>query len=312
MYSNKDSCFVSAVIYVHNDESIIVETLISISQALSAQFTNIELICVDDASSDKTVELIRSVSTGLPIGSISLIQMGNYHGLEKSMSAGLDKAIGDFVFEIDSAVMDYNPALLIEIYQRSLKGYDIVSACPQKSPANSKLFYKLLNNAGNDNYTLSTETLRILTRRAINRIDGTNKNIFYRKIVYTTSGLSSDSIIYQQNGIKRKIHSRKSRQTRMNLAMDTLIVFTNLAYKVSIMLSIMMAIFMFAAGIYTIIAYLSGADIMEGWAPIMGLISAGFTGVFLILTAIIKYFDILIKQTFYQKNYLISEIDKLK
>ncbi|MCL2425545.1 MAG: glycosyltransferase [Oscillospiraceae bacterium] len=309
---NKDSCFISAVIYVHNNEDVIAETLNTISQTLSDQFSNIELICVDDASSDKTVEIIRKISIDLPVGSISLIQMGNYHGLEKSMSAGVDKAVGDFVFEIDNAIMDYNPELLISVYQRSLQGYDIVSACPEKAPTNSKLFYKLLNSSGNNNYSLSTETLRILTRRAINRIDGTNKNIFYRKIVYTTSGLNTDSIIYQQNNAKRKRHSRNVRHTRMNLAIDTLIVFTNLAYRTSITLSIIMAVFMFIAGIYTVIAYFSGAPIMEGWAPIMGLISAGFTGVFLILTAIIKYFDILIKQTFYQKNYLISTIDELK
>jgi len=310
--NNKDSCFVSAVIYIHDDEHIIADTLRSISYTLSKQFENIELICVDDASTDKSVEIIRSISAELPVGSISLIQMGNYHGLEKSMSAGVDKAVGDFVYEIDSATRDYKPELLLEIYQRSLQGYDIVSASPQKAPTNSKFFYKLLSTAGNENYTLSTETLRILTRRAINRIDGTNKNIFYRKIVYTTSGLSTDSIIYEQDQIKRKKHSRKVRHARMNLAIDTLIVFTNLAYRISITLSIIMAIFMFTAGIYTVIAYFSGAQIMEGWAPIMGLISAGFTGVFLILTALIKYFDILVKQTFYQKNYLISTIDELK
>jgi len=310
--NNKDSCFVSAVIYVHDDESIIADTLRSIARTLSTRFANIELICVDDASRDKSVEIIRNISSELPIGSISLIKMGNYHGLEKSMSAGLDKAVGDFVYEIDSAIMDYRPELLLEIYQRSLQGYDIVSACPQRAPTNSKLFYKLLSSAGNENYTLSTETLRILTRRAINRIDGTNKNIFYRKIVYTTSGLSTDSIIYEQDKAKKKKNSRKVRNTRMNLAVDTLIVFTNLAYRISITLSIIMAIFMFIAGIYTVIAYFSGAQIMEGWAPIMGLISAGFTGVFLILTALIKYFDILVKQTFYQKNYLISTIDELK
>lgn len=309
---NKDSCFVSAVIYVHDDESIIGESLKSITNELSAQFSNIELICVDDASSDKSVEIIRKISADLPVGSVSLIQMGNFHGLEKAMSAGVDKAVGDFVFEIDSATIDYNTELLIEIYQRALQGYDIVSACPQKSPTNSKLFYKLLNTTGDNRYTLTTETLRVLTRRAINRVDGTNKNIFYRKIVYTTSGLNTDSIVYQQENTSKKKLSRKSRRSRRNLAMDTLIVFTNLAYRVSITLSIIMAIFMFAAGVYTVVAYLSGADIMEGWAPIMGLISAGFTGVFLILTAIIKYFDILVKQTFYQKNYQISTIDELK
>jgi len=312
METNKDSCFISAVVYVHDDEKIIADTLKLITQTLTAHFTNIELICVDDASTDKSAEKIHQISADLQAGSVSLVQMGYYHGVEKAMSAGVDKAVGDFVYEIDSAIIDYPQKLLIEIYQKTLQGNDIVSASPKKAPTHSKLFYKLLSSAGNSKYTLTTETIRILTRRAINRIGGENKNIFYRKIVYTTSGLSTENITYEQKETKRKPTDPKRRSSRMNLAIDTLIIFTNIAYRTSITLSIIMAIFMFAAGIYTIIAYIAGENIMEGWAPLMGLISAGFTGVFLILTALIKYFDILIKQTFYQRNYLVSSVDELK
>jgi len=256
--SSSDSlspAFISAVVYVHDDERIIGGTLITISQTLSAHFSNIELICVDDASTDKSVEKIRNVIKDLHIGSVSLIQMGYYHGVEKSMSAGVDKAVGDFIFEIDSAYIDYSPELLIELYNKTLEGFDIVSAAPQKAPTHSKLFYKLLGTTGNNKYALTTETVRILTRRALNRIGGINKNIFYRKIVYAASGLNTECISYdqnehKQNGTKRKKTSRKTRRARMNLAIDTLIIFTNLAYKISITLSIIMAAFMFAAGIY--------------------------------------------------------------
>ena len=312
MEINKESCFISVVIYIHNDAEIITKTLKTISQTLSTYFQNIELICVDDASTDNSIDQIQQSAHNIPVASVSLIQMGHYHGVEKSMSAGVDKAIGDFVFEIDNATVDYNPLLLINIYKKALEGYDIVSASPNKAPTHSKLFYKLLSSAGSNNYSLITETIRILTRRAINRIGGTNKNIFYRKIAYATSGLKTENITYPPNNSKRKKSNRKSRLARRHLAIDTIIIFTNLAFKISITLSIIMAAFMFTAGIYTIIAYFAGENIMEGWAPIMGLISAGFTGVFLILTALIKYFDIMIKQTFYQRNYLISSIDELK
>ena len=335
--SDKNPAFISVVVYIHDDESVVADTLKIISQTLSKHFSNIEMICVDDASTDNSAKQIRNVSTDLPVGSVSLIQMGHYHGLEKSMSAGVDKAVGDFVFEIDSTIIDYTPEMLIEIYNKTLEGFDIVSAAPLKAPTHSKLFYKLLSTTGENKYALTTETVRILTRRAINRIGGINKNIFYRKIVYAASGLKTECIIYDQskyiqsgfninvinnnqnrknnanyNEPKHKKSNRKTRRARMNLAIDTLIIFTNLAYKISISLSIIMAVFMFAAGIYTIIAYIAGENIMEGWAPLMGLISAGFTGVFIILTALIKYFDILIKQTFYQRNYLVSSIDELK
>ncbi len=57
-------------------------------------------------------EIDDSVSMIASITSISVINMSYFHGLELSMNAGMDMAIGDFVFEFDNTCLDLNRLLL--------------------------------------------------------------------------------------------------------------------------------------------------------------------------------------------------------
>ena len=61
------------------------------------------------------------------------------------MNAGLDAAIGDYVYEFDSTELCYAPSLIMQAYRAALDGSDIVSVCPRTVRGGSSLFYKLFN-----------------------------------------------------------------------------------------------------------------------------------------------------------------------
>ena len=52
-----------------------------------------------------------------------------------------------------------------------------------------------------------------------------------------------------------------------HVALDSLILFTDIASKISLALSSLMAIFMLGTGLYTVIVYFSTHKPVEGWAP---------------------------------------------
>lgn len=133
MIDNREKIFVSAVIYVH-DAAEHVETFVkTVVETLSEHFEHSEVICVNDASSDDSNNRIKNVIKSLSSKtSVSILNMSFFHGLEGAMNAGKDLAIGDFVFEFDSTLLDFNPDLIMEVYRSSLVGFDIVSAAPKK------------------------------------------------------------------------------------------------------------------------------------------------------------------------------------
>lgn len=194
---NKEKNFASAIIYVHNAEDSIEQFLRTIIEVMENNFEHSEIICVNDFSNDKSLEKIKNISNIANLTSVSVINLSHFHGLEMAMSAGMDLAIGDFVFEFDNTILDFNPDEIMKIYMRSLSGFDIVTASPDKPEAfSSKMFYKVFKSFSNNKYEMTTESFRILSRRVINRIADMNRSVPYRKVIYANSGLKIDNVRY--------------------------------------------------------------------------------------------------------------------
>ena len=308
---NKEKNFVSAVIYVHNVGNRIENFLNTIITVMEDNFEHSEIICVNDCSDDKSVSIIKKISDTATTTSVSVINMSYFHGLELAMDAGMDLAIGDFVFEFDNTNLDFEPEMIMKIYRYSLEGYDIVSASPdRKESFSSRIFYKVFDRFSELKYQMTTESFRVLSRRLINRISSMNKTIPYRKAIYAGSGLKTDNMKYTPlNNRNRRNDERESRY-RKSLAVDTLILFTEVGYRASIMMtSLMMLISVFMI-VYTIAVYVAGLAI-EGWTTTLLFLSVAFLGLFGILTVIVKYLQIIVDMVFKRKHYSFESIEKL-
>ena len=177
----KEKNFISAVVYVHNDESHITDFLTMLENVLKENFEHSEIICVNDHSSDGSHKKIKEFcKTNTPV-SITVLNMSYFHGIELSMNAGMDLSIGDFVFEFDTVDVDYDSSEIMNLYRKTQEGFDIVSLSPKNGGGLcSRFFYKLFNDFSDYPQKLSTETARILSRRTINRISSMSKTIPYR------------------------------------------------------------------------------------------------------------------------------------
>lgn len=310
MISNKEKNFISAVVYVHNNEKEIGDFLEKINEKLNSNFEKYEIICVNDSSIDDSVKEIKKVADNINGTIVSIINMSYYQGIELSMNAGVDLAIGDFVYEFDNINIDYDLDTIIKVYYESLKGFDIVGAkANKKERLTSRIFYKLYNKNSNSMYQIHTESFRILSRRAINRVKAMNKTIPYRKAIYANCGLKLNVIKYDVVKDFNIKLNEEIKDTRIGLAIDSIILFTDVSYKVAIFMSLFMMIVAIITGIYTIVVFLCGQPI-AGWTTTMLLLSFAFLGIFAILTIMIKYLSILIDLIFKKQKYLIESIEK--
>lgn len=308
---NKEKNFVSAIIYVHNAQERIMSFLDGVISIFEDNFEHSEVICVNDCSEDESATIIKERAGKVKNTSLTVINMSHYHGLELAMDAGMDLSIGDFVFEFDNTIMDYTPQLIMEVYRRALLGYDIVSASPNKEEKiTSRLFYNIFDKFSDNSYEMGTESFRVLSRRVINRVSSMNKTIPYRKAVYANCGLKTDNIKYPVQDVYFKCNDPKEKNYRTELAIDTLILFTNVGYSFAKCMTVLMmfvSIFMIA---YSIVIY-AMAHPVAGWTTTILFLSVAFLGLFGILTVIIKYLQLLINLEFKRKHYNYESIEKL-
>jgi len=292
---DKEKNFVSAVVYM-NEHSTGVENFFSLLlSVLEDNFLHSEIICVNDGARESNLEAVRRVSSRADSVSISVLNMSCYHGVEVAMTAGVDLAIGDFVFEFDSTLSDFSPVTIMEVYYCSMQGADIVTAVPDVSQAgSSRLFYYLFNKFSHNHYTMRTERFHLLSRRAINRISSMNRTIPYRKAVYMNCGFPMQCVVYSAigNTLSTK-NSRQENQYRERLAIDALLLFTDIGYRAAMTLTKLMMLIAVLIGCYGVLTYFASSPV-QGWTTTICFTAFAFFALFGILTIIVKYLQLIL------------------
>ncbi len=302
----KEKNFISAVVYLYNNANYATTFLPMLYQTLDCKFEKFEIICVNDASSDNTKEAIKNCKQRMGNCVLTIVNMSFHQGLEASMNAGIDLAIGDFVYEFDSGTLDFTGETILAAYDKSLTGFDIVAAKSGEGKFTSKMFYKLFNRNSNTQYDLSTESFRLVSRRAINRVYSLSSTRPYRKAQYYSCGLLAAVIDYKRVAETVKVSSGK----KGDLALNSIILFTNVAYKVSIAFAIAMMLVTVATAVYVFAVFLVGRPV-EGYTTTMFVITGGFFGVFAILAIIIKYLSVIVDLIFKKQKYIVESIEKI-
>lgn len=304
--------FISVVVYVRNHEQYLKEFIGRMTNVLENNFEHSEIIFVNDCSSDNSVNEIKKSFNSNRIA-CTIINLSNEHQVERAMVAGQDVAIGDFVYEFDTPLMDYSDDEIMNLYRTCLKGFDIVSAAAEnENRYSSKLFYKLFKKYSKNNISLHTERFRILSRRGINRIKNISQTIPYRKAIYFNCGLKAQSITYKSKKNISKELTTATTGERIDFAIDNLLFFTNIGWRISSLMSIVMILFSGAIGVYTLATWIINQNVVLGWTTIMMFLAICFSGLFVLLTIAIKYLSLILFVNTNKQDYVFESVEKVK
>ena len=303
MTTNKEKNFISAVVYLHNDGVRAVKFFKLLTEQLDAHFEQYELIAVDDACTDDTVPLLRDWAKDLT-RPLTFLHMSLFQRLEPCMNAGLDAAIGDYVYEFDTTDVPYPADMIFAAYQTALTGSDIVSVCPNRTNGSSRLFYGVFNANSHSAYRRRTDAFRLVSRRAINRVHASSEHLPYRKAAYAASGLKMTDLTFEGRILDRGTG-------RFSLAADSLTLYTDAGFKFSAGITLIMMALALAELVYTLVIFATGHPV-EGWTTMMFVLTLGFAGVFAVLAIIVKYLSLLVDLIFKKQKYLIESVEKIQ
>lgn len=87
---------ISVIIHIHNNEEFL---YVSINSVLRQTYQNFEVICVDDASNDSSLNILNYFSK--KDSRVKIIKNDSNKGVGFSLNSGLEMAEGDYVFFLD-------------------------------------------------------------------------------------------------------------------------------------------------------------------------------------------------------------------
>lgn len=315
MNLGKESNFISIVIYLHGPQRGLKVFLEDLAQTMDEVFSVREIILVNDACENEVREELRGLLRSSTSSSVSVVNLGSFHGMERAMCAGVDLAIGDFVCEVDRWNDGFSARDILRAYREALQGYDVVGCAVEGAEClDSRIFYRLFNSSVELPCVIRTESFRILSRRLIHRVKNANASIPYRKVAYASCGLPATSIKVDAMGDSKAVRSRKrdkdDRRFRRDLAVDALILFTRTGYRIALGAALLMMAVALLGLVYSLVSYASGVTV-SGWTTTILFLAVSFFGLFGLAAVVIKYLQVLVDLSFKRTQYECSGIERL-
>ena len=297
----KEKNFVSAVVYLGQGGGDVQGFFTELSARLEEHFVQYELVVVNDCAPASALERLREFAAQMA-KPLTILHMSLRQGVEQCMNAGLDISIGDYVYEFDDIGMNWDSSLIWEAYRKAMEGNDIVNVCPSRCGGRSRLFYWLFNQYSGSAYRLRTEAFRLVSRRAVNKVHAISSYLPYRKAAYAASGLKMGTLEYQ---------GQEAHFQDLNLGINSLLLYTAAGYRISFGITLAMLLLALAELVYTLAVTVAGHPI-EGWTTTMFVITCGFSGLFAIMTLVVKYLSLILDAVFKKQQYFVESIEKIQ
>lgn len=178
----------SVILPSYNEEKMIPIAAQTISDILTREDIDFELLFIDDGSKDATWENITRVAEENK--HVVGIHFSRNFGKEAAMFAGLEKAKGDCCAVLDCD-LQHPPEKLVEMYRLWEDGYEVVEGIKEdrghesgfhKFAANS--FYGLISKATGMDMSASSD-FKLLDRKVVDTLNALpERNVFFRALSF--------------------------------------------------------------------------------------------------------------------------------
>jgi glycosyltransferase involved in cell wall biosynthesis len=193
---------VSLVVPVFNEQEAVPVFLASVAARVILQDIRLEIIFVNDGSTDNTLGVLLGIAASRP--DVRLVNLSRNFGKEAAMSAGLDHAEGDAVVLIDVDLQD-PPELIGVFLEHWRQGYDIAYGLRTSRSGDSRFkavtagaFYAWFNRISETPIPANVGDFRLLDRRVVQAMRQLPERGRFMKGLFAWVGFPSIGIPFER------------------------------------------------------------------------------------------------------------------
>jgi glycosyltransferase involved in cell wall biosynthesis len=196
---------------------------------------NFEFICVDDGSTDGTIEKL--IFNQKHDQRIKIIELSRNFGKEAALTAGIYESSGDAIIPIDADLQD-PPELIQQMIEKWLQGYEVVLAKRENRESDSffkritaNFFYKIHNNLSTIKIPSNVGDFRLLDKCVVQELKKLPENQRFMKGLFAWVGFKSSTIYYTRTP-RAKGRTKFSSLKLINLAIEGITSFSTAPLRI--------------------------------------------------------------------------------
>ena len=305
---------ISVIVSCYNEEEslpLFYEEMNKVMEEMTS--SEFELVFVNDGSSDKTLDVIKSLRE--KDTRIRYVSFSRNFGKEAAMLAGLDYATGDYITLMDADLQD-PPRLLPEMLKYINEGYDCVGTRrvtrkgePPIRSFFARMFYKLINKLSKVEMVDGARDYRLMTRQMVDAITNTREYNRYSKGLWSFVGFKTKWLEFEN--VERVAGETKwSFWKLFKYAIEGIVAFSTVPLTMAAFLGILFCLIAFIMILVIIFKTVMWGDPVGGW-PSLACIIIFVSGIQLFFMGIFgEYLAKTYLETKKRPIYIVKETEK--
>jgi dolichol-phosphate mannosyltransferase len=283
--------FVSVIIPLEDDRDILPGFVSEIDAVMRGNFSNYELIFVDDGSADRTLSFFQRARAEIP--NFRYFRLTRPFGFEIAIACGLEQAIGDVIVVLNPTC---DPPSRIPHFAEKANETDGIVIGVKAAATRRPLIYRAA-------YAIYFATCRIflersqvygathfigLTRTALNALLRIKDSFRYIRVLAMYAGFAVTTVPYEM--LSRRVPARRRPILPLLASAGQLIVSnSDRPLQIAASLSALMGLIDFLFIFYVIFIRIFRAHVEPGWASTNLFAAVMFTVLFFVLAIVCQY-----------------------
>jgi len=283
--------FLSVIYVIRNQEHRIEDIVKKASVELASLVADYELIIIENASFDNTINILKDLSKLPNIPNLQVYALTKEVDDDIASWAGLENALGDYVAVFNPLLDDIR--ILPKLLDQGVSGVDVVFANNIQKPRQSLYYrvgyavfnflYKLFNGI---NLAQDSPNCRLLNRRVINFILQHSQPALAYRYLTATSGFSRVKIDYSAEPL---VTGAKKFRESIDRGVRLLVSTTQVPMRLVTMLCIFGASANLLYSVYVVAVGIFKSNVAPGWVSISLQQSGMFFLISLVLLVLGEY-----------------------
>lgn len=301
----------SVITAFHNEEQNLPQFRARISAVADALPMEIEIVLVDDHSSDRSREILRQWQAEDP--RVAYVRLSRNCGSHAAFSAGLAHCTGDCAVLLAADLQD-PPEAVPELLEKWRDGYDVVWAVRSQREGErwstilfASMYYRLIRQFALPDMPSKGADFLLIDRKVIDAYNAIpEKNTSFLAMILWM-GFRQTSIGY----VKQARHAGKSKWTlakKLKLFIDSMVSFSYVPIRLMSLLGLLMAAGGFVYALAVVVGRLTGwVAAGTGFAALMTVLLVGQGGILIMLGILGEYLWRTFDEARGRPRYIIEE-----
>ena len=299
---------ISVVVPAHNEADNLPVLLRELGATLAA-LGRLEIVCVDDGSTDNTFAIL--LDAARQDERIKYIRLSRNFGHQAALRAGLSYSSGDCVISMD-ADMQHPVRLIPQMVEKWREGYDVVLTTREESGDisafkrfTSRVFYLMINALSDVHIDPGSADFRLLDRKVVDVVRSLSETDFFLRGIIPWAGFRSCKIDYIPD--RRRFGDTKySLRKMISFAISGVVSNSIQPLRLATILSAVISGMAVLYTLYAVHIYLVYGQVVPGWASVAVIVS--FIGglQLLVLGVVGEYIGRILKESRKRPGFVVS------